>query len=170
MSKSSLLFFNPSSMSLSLPHPLWTSCSSNPFEVNKARVQAALLSVRYKTDYLSRHWNFSNPNGFCILCPGKFLFGTVQHFLVHCEALSETRSRIIDLWSASAEDNVNIHHLLMQLLKSPSELLCQFLLEQVVILVQHGLVHLDTLFYLTRTWCYGLHRRRLQLLGLFNRL
>ena len=170
MSKNSLLFFNPSSMSLSLPHPLWTSCSSNPFEVNKARVQAALLSVRYKTDYLSRHWNFSNPNGFCILCPGKFLFGTVHHFLVHCDALSETRSRIIDLWSASAEDNVNIHHLLMQLLKSPSELLCQFLLEQVVILVQHGLVHLDTLFYLTRTWCYGLHRRRLQLLGLFNRL
>ena len=55
MSKSSLLFFNPSSMSLSLPHPLWTSCSSNPFEVNKARVQAALLSGKYNSNYLSRH-------------------------------------------------------------------------------------------------------------------
>ena len=110
-----------------------------------------------------------------MLCPGKFLFGAVHHFLVHCEALSETRSRIIDLWSASAEDNVNIHHLLQQLLKSPSELLLQFLLDpsevpKVVNLVQHGLVNLDTLFYLIRTWCYGLHRRRLQLLGLFNRL
>ena len=175
MPMTSLLFFSPSLMSLSLPHPLWTTCSSNPFEVNKARVQAALLSGRYKTDYLSRHWNFSNPNGFCMLCPGKFLFGTLQHFLVHCDALSETRSRMIDLWSAYAEENVHIHHLLKQLLTSPSELLLQFLLDpsvvpEVVNLVQHGLVNLDTLFYLSRTWCYGLHRRRLQLLGLFNQL
>ena len=173
--KTSLIFFSPSLMSLSVPHPMWTTCSSNPFETNKALVQAALLSGRYKTDYLSRHWNFSNPDGFCMLCPGKFLFGTIQHFLIHCEALSEKRSTIIDHWSSYAEEDIQLHQLLKQLLESPSALLVQFLLDpsvvpQVVALLQHNLVKLETLFYLSRTWCYGLHRRRMQLLGLFNRL
>ena len=91
------------------PHPIWTSCSSNPFEVNKATVQAALLSGRYRTDYLSRHWTTANPHGFCLLCPGKFLFGTDQHFLLHCEALALQRSKVIDLWSRHAEDDEHLH-------------------------------------------------------------
>ena len=40
----SLLFFKPLYMSLSTPHPMLTSCSSNPFETNKATVQATQLS------------------------------------------------------------------------------------------------------------------------------
>ena len=66
--KTSLYLFNPNYMSVSSTHPIWTSCSSNPFEVNKATVQAALLSGRYRTNYLSRHWNSANPHGFCLLC------------------------------------------------------------------------------------------------------
>ena len=171
--KTSLLFFNPSYMSLSTPHLLWTTCSSNPFETNKATVQASLLSGRYKTDYLSRHWNHSNPHGFCLLCPEKLLFGTVQHFLLHCEALSEQRSKLVDLWSKHTEDDGHLYQLLHQLLQSSPEHLVQFLLDpsavpQAVTLCQKKLVTFDNLFYLTRTWCYGLHRRRLQLLGKFK--
>ena len=43
----SLQFFNPSYMSLSSPHPFWTSTDS-PFEVRKPR--------RYRTDSLMRPW------------------------------------------------------------------------------------------------------------------
>ena len=160
-------------MSLSTPHPIWTSCSSNPFEVNKATVQAALLSGRYKTDYLSRHWTSANPNGFCLLCPGKFLFGTDQHFLLHCEALALQRSKVIDLWSRHAEDDEHLHKLLKDILKSPPALLAQFLLDpsvvpEAVALGQKKLINTNSLFYLTRTWCYSLHRKRLQLLGKFQ--
>ena len=169
----SLIFFNPNFMSLSSPHPLWTTCSSNPFETNKALIQAALVSGRYRTDYLSRHWNQLNPHGFCILCPGMFQFGTVQHLLLHCEALAEKRAKIIEMWSDQAKEDDHLHHLLKELLKSRPELLTQFLLDpsvvpEVVTLCQQKLVNISDLFYLTRTWCYGLHRRRLQLLGKFN--
>ena len=171
----SLIFFNPNYMSLSSPHPVWTTCSSNPLEGNKALVQASLVSGRYRSDYLSRHWNHLNPHGFCLLCPGKFQFGTVQHLLLHCEALSEKRSKVINMWSGYAEDDGPLHQLLKKLLQSPPELLTQFLLDPSVVpeainLCQQKLVTLSSLSCLTRTWCYGLHRRRLQLLGKFQML
>ena len=77
----SLIFFNPNYMSLSSPHPVWTTCSSNPFEVNKALalVQASLVSCRYRSD-----WNHMKPS---------WLLLSVQHLLPHCEALSEKRSK-----------------------------------------------------------------------------
>ena len=39
----SLLYFKPDYMSLSRPHPLWTTASSNPYETSKAIVQARML-------------------------------------------------------------------------------------------------------------------------------
>ena len=55
--KDSLLYFNPDFMSLRKCHPIWTSCSANPFEVNKAICQARLLSGRYQCDWACRHWS-----------------------------------------------------------------------------------------------------------------
>lgn len=67
--KPSLLFFKPSFMSLSTPHPMFTTCGSNPFETNKSTCQSALISGRFKTDLLSRHWVKDNPEGYCVICP-----------------------------------------------------------------------------------------------------
>ena len=67
-SMSSLLYFNPNFMSLLTPTPLWTSCSSNSIETNKCVYQSALLSGRFKTDYLSRHWDKENSDVFWVLC------------------------------------------------------------------------------------------------------
>ena len=39
-------------MSLMHPHPLWSSCGSNPFEIHKAITAAKMLSGRYLTDTL----------------------------------------------------------------------------------------------------------------------
>ena len=62
--KSSLVFFKPQFMSLNKPHPIFTSCLSNPFESNKSVQHSAVLSGRFKTDYLSRHWVKENLNGY----------------------------------------------------------------------------------------------------------
>ena len=43
-SKTSLAYFNTTNMSLTTPHPLWTTSGSNPFEINKSIIVARLLS------------------------------------------------------------------------------------------------------------------------------
>jgi hypothetical protein len=41
---SSLVYFKPEFMSLTKPHPIWTTAGSNPYEVSKAIQQARFLS------------------------------------------------------------------------------------------------------------------------------
>ena len=55
MRESSLKYFRAEYMSLTRPHPIWSTCGSNPYEINKAVVQARMLSGRYVTDQLARH-------------------------------------------------------------------------------------------------------------------
>ena len=59
-------FLKADFLSLSCPHPIW-SClpGSNPYEVRAARIQPLLLTGRYRTEKLTRHWS-GNPNGFCL--------------------------------------------------------------------------------------------------------
>ena len=64
----SIPYFNPSFMSLSTPHPVWTHAHS-PFEVSKAVVVCRMLSGRYRTDRLARYWTPDNKDGHCRL-PG----------------------------------------------------------------------------------------------------
>ena len=78
----SLLFFQPSFMSLTSPHPLWLNAGS-PFEVSKAVVVARMLSGRYRTDRLTRHWNKDNPHGFCRLPGCLHEEGNLAHILLH---------------------------------------------------------------------------------------
>jgi hypothetical protein len=90
----SLTYFNPSFMSLTTPHPLW-SLAESPFEVSKANTVASMLSGRYVTDYRARHWTQSNPQGLCLLCliqGHPATQGTLEHLLLKCPALSQART------------------------------------------------------------------------------
>ena len=97
MELTSAPFFKPEFMSLTCPHQLWTSCGSNPFEIHKAVTQAKMLSGTYVTDKLSRHWS-NNPNGFCSIpgCTGHTL-GSIEHLLLSCPALQESRVKLDNL-------------------------------------------------------------------------
>ena len=79
-------------MSLSKPHPLWTSCSNNSYEVSRAVVQARMLSGRYKTDRLTRHFS-QNSDGSGLLC-NEGADGSIEHLLLHCPSLSHTRQNM----------------------------------------------------------------------------
>lgn len=81
-SKPSLLYFKPQFMSLQAPHPLWTTSKQNPFEINKSLVVAKMLSGQYRSDWHCRHWSKINKDGFCPLCPGSSIPGTLEHMLV----------------------------------------------------------------------------------------
>ena len=89
----SLEYFKPEYMSLSTPHPHWLHAGS-PFEVRKAVIACRMLSGRYRTDRLSRHWTKDNPNGYCRLPGCHDQVGDLQHILLSCTALTESRTGI----------------------------------------------------------------------------
>ena len=81
-------------MSLAKPPPIWSTCGS---KVNKAVIQARMLSGRYPTDKLSRHWT-DNKAGVCKLpfCTGVDI-GSLEHILLFCPGLKEARSNVTKL-------------------------------------------------------------------------
>ena len=171
--KDSLVYFKPEFLSLSKPHPLWETCSTNPWETNKAITVARLLCGQYASDWHARHWTKDNPEGFCRLCPGRDIKGTVEHLLTSCVALAEKRDQMTKYWNLQSEDNPNLQRLLSSVFASTERELVQFLLDPsvtpaVVSGCQLGHFSLEDIFLLTRTYSYAMHRRRLQLVGRFN--
>ena len=177
---SSLTYCKPCYMSLSKTHPLWTMAES-PFEVKKACTVASMLSGRYITDHWARHWSSANPSGLCQLCliTDKLeVLGTLEHLLLRCPVLSETRLRSISHWSNYMVDKPDLlvivkHHtlsagpegevLFMQFLLDPTA--CPLVIQSVQASGDGILSHL---LYMTRTWCHSHHLKRRRLLKLYN--
>ena len=168
----SLEYFKPAFMSLSTPHPVWTSAGS-PFEVSKAVISARMLSGRYRTDKLMANWNLSNPDGLCRLpgCSGEV--GTLLHILLHCPALIEARANVISHWSAFlvprpwllptvAHYTLNGDHLNLQFLLDPS------VLPLVISSTKETPDVLKSCFYLARTWNFSIHLARQKMRKLWN--
>ena len=88
----SLLFLCPSFLSLGRgTHPLWVTCGSSPTAVRAATVQARMLSGRYRTDWLRRHW--TGESGACRLPACTFNQGDLPHLLTGaCPALAPSLS------------------------------------------------------------------------------
>ena len=172
----SLAYFKPKFYSLSKPHPIWTSAGSNPYEVQKACIQAKMLSGRFRTCWLSRHWS-GDSSGSCSIpdCRLNPTPGTLPHILIDCQGLATSRQRVFSLWA----DFIRDKPILLPVIKKytidcPTTLQVQFLLDctilpEVISLVQqHGVFVHDSLLYLTRTFCFSLHKARLKLLGKWN--
>ena len=132
-----------------------------------------MLSGRYRSDYMARHWSSKNKQGYCLLCPGKQLPGDLVHLLAICPTLNDKRISIYEFWKKEASENAHIFTLIETMLKATTDDFVQFILDpsvtpEVILGVQEKNFFLDEIFRLTRTFCYAMHRRRLQLLGLFN--
>ena len=96
----SLIYFKPQFMSLLTPHPLWSTCGSNSYEVCKAIIQAKMLSGRYRTDQLLRH--FTDNDGSCVICSDQ-VPGNIQHLLLICPALTDTRNRLWNNFDSNSD-------------------------------------------------------------------
>ena len=168
---SSLAYFKPSFYSLSTTHPLWTTVGSSPYETKKAVVQARMLSGRYRTEKLRRHWS-TNKEGVCLLptCNGQI--EDLPHVLVGCPALQEARDRVQLMWVNKLSDKPHILNVVKHYVDKPDSDCIQFLIDPSVLPLvinlkqEYGIVVFDTIFNLTRTYCYSLHIARLKLLGL----
>ena len=149
-------------MSLSNPHPLWTHAHS-PFEVSKAVTVARMLSGRYRTDLLSRHWTRDNPAGLCRLSGCSSQEGSLQHILLYCPALADSRASVVKLWSNFMVSKPQIFDIVKHYTITKEDQFIQFLLDPSCLPLVISSPDPDTIkhcLYLTRTWCFSVHLSR----------
>ena len=170
----SLEFFNPSFMSLSSPHPLWSTAGSSPSKVAMATIQAQMLSGRYRSQKLCRHWS-KHSSGFCLLseeCASTL--EDIHHILVGCSALQDVREKLQHFTLEYCKSIPVLKSLVLHFCQPSHPQFCQFLLDcsvlpDVILAKQmHGMSVHQHLFHISRTWIYNLHRKRMKLLGRWN--
>ena len=151
----SLVYFKPQFMSLTAPHPIWQTAGSNPYEVSKAIVQARMLSGRYRTELLCRHWSSNRP-GWCLSGTCDQTEESLEHILIECPAYNHTRRKLLCIWLS--ESNEVVSQILRKIIFEESmEDQLHFLLDCstmpcVIRATQHyGAQLLARLFHLART-------------------
>ena len=164
----SMPYFKPEFSSLAKPHPILWTAGSNPYEVSKAIVQCRMLSGRYRTEMLARHWS-ANKSGHCLTPTCTNIPEDLVHILITCPSYKEERVNLIKLWLSCK--HTPLRQLLYTVLDMPESDIVQFILDpsvhpHVIFLVQsQGAEILRTHFHLTRTWCFTIHKVRAKLLG-----
>ena len=168
----SLSFFKPEFMSLCKPHPLLSSPGSSPSKVSMAIVQATMLSGRYRTQSLLRHWRH-NVSGNCLMAPEcQYVSEDIVHILQQCPGLFSARNKLLDFTSKFCSSlPTDISKLILELCHPDHPAFVKFLLDcsslpQVIFLVQSSSTASFTAFFdVSRMWIYVLHRERLKRLG-----
>ena len=163
----SLFYFKPSYMSLARPHAIWWTAGANPYKVSKAVIQCRMLSGRYRTLLLTSNWSVSGES--CCRAPScSQTEESLEHILLDCPAYADIRLNLVEKFKTVR--NNELRKLAMFALQQPPAFFMQFLLDASALPVTINLVSrvgeevLFPLFSLTRTWCYALHRERLNLL------
>ena len=171
-SLSSLEFFHPNFMSLRSPHPIWTTAGSSSYQVAMSTVQGLMISGRYRTEQLCRHWS-ANKKGFCLApsCIGLELVEDLPHILIQCASLEPTRQQLLSFTVNYSQSCEILQPILRILYLRTHSSFCQFLIDCSVLPTviaatqQYGPDVLHHLFRITRTWCFCLHKARLKILG-----
>ena len=171
----SLEYLHPQFLSLTNPHPIWTSLDGNPYQAKAARIQAVFLTGRYRTERLCRFWS-NNRAGICLLdtCKQSEISETLEHIIVHCPGLTETRRRLEVFTSKYIAALPLIKQITETYLgATDTKTIMQFLIDcSVLPLVisarqTYGPIIHHHLFRISRTWCRSLHRDRMKALGRF---
>ena len=168
----SLCYFRTGFMSLTSCHPLFLSCGSSPWEVEKAVTQSRLLSGRYRLEALSGHWTPGNKDGMCSLpecwaTPASHK-GNIEAFLLTCSSLSTTRLELDISTVRFLHDNPQLEELVRKCMEtSPVQfwLDCSTMPPVIAAVQDCGVVILQLLFKLTRNYCHRLHMARTKMLS-----
>ena len=169
----SLQFLRPAFLALGRgAHPVWQTCGPSSSAVRAATIQARMLSGRYQTDWLRRHW--AGTSGACCLPGCDTSPGDLVHLLTGaCPALAPTMARTL----SNCLDFLSPHPLLIPPLQAaltdtPLNFV-SFVLDPscnpaIILLSQHHGTStiLPPLFRFSRAWVWAAHRTRLRLLGL----
>ena len=167
----SLQYFKPELYSLTKAHYMWTSAASNPFECSKSTILARMVSGRYRTEVLCRHWS-NNKEGNCRAASCHQTPGTLEHLLVVCPALETVRERQFSMWLERSVMYPTLHSTVRDVLASNEAAKVQFILEPLAFpqlancYQMHGQRFIEQLSYLTRTFAFYIHREYQKILKL----
>ena len=167
-SLSSLKYFKPQFMSLQRPHPMWSSARTS-YQVNKCVVTARMLSGRYRCGSLLRHFSQSC-TGLCELC-GEEQEDLSHILLPQCPLLQERKELLTQFTRDRLATSPTALSIFEHLLSSNNhDHFIQFLLDpsavpEIISAVQTEPDILNSVFRVTTTWCYAMHRSRLKVLG-----
>ena len=176
-SLSSLSHLRSSHMSLNAPSNLLTSCLGNGDEVRKLTVQTRMLSGRYRTCWLRRHWS-GDTSGACRVpgCTGDTP-GTLLHLATgQCPGLADSTTNAVGYWVKFLQSRPHLAPIITMYADGDPDAFLAFLLDpsvQAPVLTlagQLGSFVVDELCHLTRTWLYQHHRARYRALGLWEYL
>ena len=171
----SLMYFRATHMSLTHASPLWTSCDGSQHEVRKATVQARMVSGRYRTCWIRRHWS-GDSTGACRVpgCTGDTP-GTLLHLATgQCPGLATAVSAAVQHWKTFIASHPHLNPIIQEYSDAEPEVFLRFLLNpstepSVLALTQElGDFITTELCHLTRSWLFLLHRERFKKLGLWN--
>ena len=129
-----------------------------------------MISGRYRTESLARFWT-DNGNGFCLAHTCDHVVGDLEHLLLHCPALQIARSNLEQMWLAKSASIPPLQSKIKHVLSSPPAQRMIFLLDPTsipaIISLHQSYVAavLDIVFFMTRTYAYALHRKKLILIG-----
>ena len=170
-SLNSLHLFHPLNYSLQKTHTIWTSAGSNPFECHKAVVLARMISGRYRTEKLARHWSSTNRDGYCSLESCNNIVGSLEHMLIICPGLETVRARMKRMYIEKTALLVPLQRVVYELLESSPESQLQLILEPMAFDILMSMSRLygptvsNTLYYCSRTYVYYIQREKAKLLN-----
>ena len=126
-----------------------------------------MLSGRYRTDRLLRH--FSDSNDSCALCHQQ-VPGTIEHLLAQCPTLTHTTNQLLLKLQQSTDIRDTAKTLITESfnsVKSTTQMMldCSVIPSVISAKQKEGNSLIQELFRFTRSWCYSLHKSRLKLLG-----
>ena len=170
----SLKYFKPDLYSLTKAHYMWTTAASNPHECSKSSILSKMVSGRYRTDMLCRHWS-DNRAGYCRAPTCHSVPGTLEHLLVSCPALSQVRERLYCMMLEKSVMFPPLHSTIREVLECSEEHIVQLILEPLSFPVVnhfaklHGARFIAQLSYLTRTFAFYIDRHYKQILKLLKK-
>ena len=140
------------------------------FPLHRPRVDnyAEMMSGRYRTDMLTRHWTH-NKDGFCPLPTCLQVPGNLEHMFVTCRAIAPVRNSMCSFWmQRSAMCQPLVSFLIRTFTFSPEDFI-QFIVNPMSFSEVYGLYQLygealaKHTFYLTRTYAFHVDRVNRQL-------
>ena len=171
----SLIYLKTRFLGLTKCHPMFKSCGSSPWQTEKATTQARLLSGRYRVEVLSGHWVPWNRAGLCTLpdCWKTNLAhkGTVESFLTTCPSLSTTRLALEEFNSTIIQAHPHLlplYNLCLDQDATQFWLDCSTMAPVIKAVQKYGDVILEIFFRITRNYCHGLHKARMDMLSDMN--
>ena len=166
----SVKYLDPHKCSLVSPHPMWTCAGGSSYESNKSLTVAKMISGRYRTEMLCRFWS-NNVNGYCEAVTCVQVQGDLEHLLVSCPALHQDRMRVYNLWLKKTAYLPQVQDVMRRITAVSPEEKVKFILNpsanpEIIVLIQlYGEPVLRHVMYLTRTFAFSMHRKKLILTG-----